>query len=130
MFILTIYFNDLYMINGIIIGNDEIKRTYLFHLIDQYSDLDIIENTDILYMTRIQTERLHDEIIDIEYIENNLYLTQEVLTNAKNNIVIMHPLPRNQEISREVDSDPRAAYFRQMDYGLWLRMAILYNLFA
>ena len=48
MFSLTIYFNDLYMINGIIIGNDEIKRTYLIHLIDQYSDLDIIENTDSL----------------------------------------------------------------------------------
>ena len=57
-------------------------------------------------------------------------LNTALLSQAKEDLVIMHPLPRNQEISREVDSDPRAAYFRQMDYGLWLRMAILYNLFA
>ena len=91
-----------------------------------YSSIeDIIETTDILYMTRIQKERIVDERIDFEFIEKNLYLTQEILTNAKHNIVIMHPLPRNKEINENIDNDPRAAYFRQMENGLYVRMALL-----
>jgi carbamoyl-phosphate synthase / aspartate carbamoyltransferase len=86
---------------------------------------EVIENTDVLYMTRIQKERLNGEVIDEEFIENNLYLTQETLTNAKNNLVIMHPLPRNNEINTNIDNDPRAAYFRQMENGLYVRMALL-----
>mgnify|MGYP001568226633 FL=1 len=86
---------------------------------------DVIETTDILYMTRIQQERLQGEEINNEYIENNLYLTQEILTNAKQNLVIMHPLPRNQEINTTIDNDPRAAYFRQMENGLYVRMALM-----
>ena len=91
-----------------------------------YSSLgDIIETTDVLYMTRIQKERFHNEDIDSNYIRNNLYLTQEILTNAKNNMVIMHPLPRNEEINENIDNDPRAAYFRQMENGLYVRMALI-----
>ena len=86
---------------------------------------DIIENTDILYMTRIQKERLADENIDYEYLSKNMYLTQDILTKAKNNIVIMHPLPRNEELNIDIDNDPRAAYFRQMENGLYIRMALL-----
>jgi carbamoyl-phosphate synthase / aspartate carbamoyltransferase / dihydroorotase len=86
---------------------------------------DIIEHTDVLYMTRIQKERLRTENIDYEFLKNNLYLTQEMLTNAKNNIVIMHPLPRNEELNINIDNDPRAAYFRQMENGLYIRMALL-----
>jgi aspartate carbamoyltransferase catalytic subunit len=86
---------------------------------------DVIETTDILYMTRIQTERLQGEEINNEYIEKNLYLTQEILTNAKQNLVIMHPLPRNEEINTTIDNDPRAAYFRQMENGLYVRMALI-----
>jgi len=89
---------------------------------------DIIESTDILYMTRIQKERISDELLDFNYIENNLYLKQETLTNAKNNIVIMHPLPRDGEIHTTIDNDPRAAYFRQMENGLYVRMALLHLL--
>ena len=81
-----------------------------------YSSInDVIENTDILYMTRIQKERLQGENIDDDFIRENLHLTQEILTNAKNNMVIMHPLPRNDEIHVNIDNDPRAAYFRQME---------------
>ena len=76
-------------------------------------------------MTRIQKERLKGEHIDGKYIEKNLYLTQEILTNAKNNMVIMHPLPRNDEINVNIDNDPRAAYFRQMENGLYVRMALM-----
>ena len=87
---------------------------------------DIIMTTDILYMTRIQKERFNNKNLDMEYIENNLYLTQEMLTNAKNNMVIMHPLPRNEEINTNIDNDPRAAYFRQMENGLYVRMALIH----
>ena len=93
---------------------------------DCYNSInDIIENTDILYMTRIQKERLNGEHINQEFIEKNLYLTQEILTNAKDNLVIMHPLPRNDEINVNIDNDPRAAYFRQMENGLYIRMALM-----
>lgn len=86
---------------------------------------DVIENTDVLYMTRIQKERLVGEEIDMSYIQNNLYLTQEIMTNAKQSMVIMHPLPRNKEINENIDNDPRAAYFRQMENGLYVRMALI-----
>ena len=76
-------------------------------------------------MTRIQKERLHGELLDDDYISKNLYLTPEILTNAKNNMVIMHPLPRYEEINTNIDNDPRAAYFRQMENGLYIRMALL-----
>ena len=82
----------------------------------------MIETTDVLYMTRIQKERLRGESIEIG---QNLYLTQELLTNAKQNMVIMHPLPRNDEINPNIDNDPRAAYFRQMENGLYVRMALI-----
>ena len=87
----------------------------------------MIETTDVLYMTRIQKERLNGESLDeeLEFIENNLYLTQEIMTNAKQNMVIMHPLPRNDELNPNLDNDPRAAYFRQMENGLYVRMALM-----
>ena len=84
---------------------------------------DIIKNTDVIYMTRIQKERFNSKEIDINLVKNNLYLTQEILTNAKDNIVIMHPLPRNEEISIDIDNDLRSAYFRQMENGLYVIMA-------
>ena len=106
-----------------------------------YSSIkDIIDTTDVLYMTRIQRERLcenelnelneldnnsHVNSENMELIEKNLYLTQEILTNAKQNMIIMHPLPRNNEIEPSIDGDPRAAYFRQMEHGLYVRMALL-----
>ena len=67
--------------------------------------------------------KLLDEINKV--IENNLYLTQELLTYAKHNMVIMHPFPRNNEINTNIDNDPRAAYFRQMENGLYVRMALI-----
>ena len=91
-----------------------------------YSSInDVIENTDIIYMTRIQNERLNENILYNKFIKNKLYLTQELLTNAKHNMVIMHPLPRNEEINTNIDNDPRAAYFRQMENGLYVRMALI-----
>ena len=86
---------------------------------------DIIRKTDVLYMTRIQKERLQGESLDESFIRKNLYLTKEILNNAKKNMIVMHPLPRNDEINVNVDDDPRAAYFQQMENGLYVRMAII-----
>ena len=91
----------------------------------EHSDLnDVLEKTDILYVTRIQKERFKSEK---EYIKfrNSYQITPQMLTRAKKNLVIMHPLPRVNEISNSVDNDPRAAYFRQMEYGMYVRMALL-----
>ena len=86
----------------------------------------VLEKTDVLYMTRIQKERFNDMEEYEDIIRNNKYrLTPEMLNRAKDDIIVMHPLPRVDEISEEVDNDPRAAYFRQMENGMYLRMALL-----
>ena len=86
---------------------------------------DVIAKTDVLYVTRIQRERFASpgeyEAVKGSYIVNN-----DVLARAKPDMVVLHPLPRVDEIDREVDFDTkRAAYFRQMRYGLFIRMALL-----
>ena len=99
-----------------------LPSSYLTSEDSQYIDLSpIIEKTDILYVTRVQRERLADTmVIDFSYA-----VTREDMGRAKENLVLMHPLPRVGEIPAELDSDPRAAYFRQMKYGLYVRMGIL-----
>ena len=108
---------------------DEETRKYLEERHIKYQTFtsinEVIETTDVLYMTRIQKERFQGEIVEEDFIEKNLHLTQETLTNAKSNMVIMHPLPRNEEIPENIDNDPRAAYFRQMENGLYVRMALI-----
>ncbi len=88
----------------------------------QHLDLDdVIEGTDVLYVTRVQKERLPGAIdIDFSYA-----VTPEHMGRARNDMVLMHPLPRVGEIPPSLDDDPRAAYFRQMKYGLYGRMALL-----
>lgn len=84
-----------------------------------------LPDTDVLYMTRIQKERFSTEE---EYKKAcGLYvITPKLMTSAKRTkMIVMHPLPRNQEISCEFDSDGRAAYFRQAEYGMYVRMALL-----
>lgn len=75
-------------------------------------------------MTRIQRERFNS-IQEYDKVKDCFKLTPKVLTNAKQRMIIMHPLPRIDEISKEIDSDPRAAYFRQAEYGMYVRMALL-----
>jgi len=92
---------------------------------EEFSNLDfILPETDVLYITRVQKERFENQE-DYEKVKGSYVITPEVLTRAKDRMIIMHPLPRVGEISMEVDSDPRAAYFRQMEYGLYVRMALL-----
>jgi carbamoyl-phosphate synthase/aspartate carbamoyltransferase/dihydroorotase len=89
---------------------------------------DIISTADVLYVTRIQKERMTDEelkIYDKREMEKNYVVTPSLLSNASEKMCIMHPLPRVKEIDVALDSDPRAAYFRQMENGLYVRMALL-----
>lgn len=84
----------------------------------------ILPKTDVLYVTRVQKERFEDPQ-DYEEVKGTYIITPETLAGAKEDLVIMHPLPRVGEISMELDDDPRAAYFRQMEYGMYVRMALL-----
>jgi carbamoyl-phosphate synthase/aspartate carbamoyltransferase len=84
--------------------------------------------TDVLYVTRIQKERFCDIKLDSNILDPNYCIDLELMKNAKEKMIVMHPLPRNQEISIDFDNDPRAVYFRQMKYGLYMRMAILNTL--
>ena len=86
-----------------------------------------LPDLDILYMTRVQKERFFNEE---EYIrmKDCYILTKEKLSLAKEDMLILHPLPRVNEISVEVDSDPRAAYFKQVQNGVYVRMALILTL--
>jgi carbamoyl-phosphate synthase/aspartate carbamoyltransferase len=86
-----------------------------------------IKISDVVYMTRIQKERFANEEEYYNVINNNNLIIDRniMMTCAKESMILMHPLPRNNEISVEVDSDPRAAYFDQVKNGVYMRMAIL-----
>lgn len=85
---------------------------------------DVIETTDVLYVTRIQKERFPD-ITQYEEVKNFFVVDEELLKKAKEKMIVMHPLPRVNELDYRVDRDPRAAYFRQVENGLYIRMALL-----
>ncbi|KAI9713556.1 MAG: hypothetical protein M1820_000938 [Bogoriella megaspora] len=85
---------------------------------------EVVAKTDVLYCTRVQKERF-DDLESYEKVKDVFVVNNKTLKDAKQNMVIMHPLPRNVEIAEEVDFDPRAAYFRQMKYGMYVRMALL-----
>ncbi|MCZ6530309.1 MAG: aspartate carbamoyltransferase [Chloroflexi bacterium] len=84
----------------------------------------VLPDTDVLYVTRVQKERFED-MEDYDAVKDAYVISPEVLAEAKDEMIVMHPFPRVGEISMEVDDDPRAAYFRQMEYGLYVRMALL-----
>ena len=88
----------------------------------EYGDLDdVIADTDVLYVTRVQKERIPGAIgIDFNYA-----VTPDHMARARNDMALMHPMPRVGEIPASLDNDPRAAYFRQMRYGLYVRMSLL-----
>jgi aspartate carbamoyltransferase catalytic subunit len=84
----------------------------------------VLATTDVLYVTRVQKERF-ENADDYESVKGSYVITPDTLKRAKQQMIVMHPLPRVGEIAMEVDDDPRAAYFRQMEYGLYVRMALL-----
>ena len=110
---------------------DYIKQTILdkkgIEYVETTSLEDAMPNIDILYMTRVQRERFFNEQ-DYIRLKDSYILTPEKLNTAKSDLTIMHPLPRVNEISVAVDNDPRACYFKQVNNGKFIRMALIMKL--
>lgn len=91
----------------------------------QYTDInEVIPKVDILYMTRIQRERFADPL-EYERVKNSYVLKNDMLENSKDNLKILHPLPRVNEISEDVDTNPKAYYFQQALNGVYVREALI-----
>ena len=88
---------------------------------------EVLPELDILYMTRVQKERFLDEE-EFERLKDSFILNPERMKLAKDDMIVLHPLPRVNEITQDVDNDPRAAYFRQVENGKFVRMALIYTL--
>ena len=88
---------------------------------------DVMPELDILYMTRVQKERFFNED-DYVRMKDFYILDKKKMNLAREDMIVMHPLPRVNEISVEVDEDPRAAYFKQAQYGVYVRMALILTL--
>ena len=124
-------------IKFVLISPDELKLpSYIKKEVLEKNNLEYVQTTnleevmpelDILYMTRVQRERFFNEE-DYLRLKDSYILTPEKLTNAKNDLSIMHPLPRVNEISVAIDEDPRACYFKQVLYGKFMRMALILKL--
>lgn len=94
----------------------DVRETYDVH--------DVIGEANVLYVTRVQKERFSD-LAQYEQVKEYYKITPELLAGVQSRMIVMHPLPRVNEISYEVDDDPHAAYFRQVRNGLYIRMALL-----
>ena len=115
-----------------------IQLAFLCHLAEAERDLlprprvdpegnvsgDILPEVDILYMTRVQKERFSD-LIEYEKVKNTYVLRNAMLDNTKDNLRVLHPLPRVGEIDPDVDANPKAYYFKQAENGVYTRMAII-----
>jgi aspartate carbamoyltransferase catalytic subunit len=96
----------------------------------QYTELDeVIPKVDILYMTRIQQERFADPL-EYERVKNAYILRNKMLDGARKNLKVLHPLPRVNEITEDVDSNPKAYYFQQAQNGVYVRQALLATIFG
>ena len=121
----------------ILISPEELRLPdYMLEEMQQNSNLkfrevrtleEVMPELDILYMTRVQKERFLDEE-EFDRVKDSFVLNPEKLEAAKKDMIILHPLPRVNEITRQVDSDPRAAYFRQVENGKFVRMALILTL--
>jgi aspartate carbamoyltransferase catalytic subunit len=104
------------VMNEVKAQNKTVHETYDVH--------DVIADVDVLYVTRVQRERFADQA-QFESVKDYYVITPELMEHAKEQMILMHPLPRVGEISYALDEDPRAAYFRQMENGMYIRMALL-----
>lgn len=124
-------------IRVILISPEELRLPdYMLHEMKANSRLEfreartmeeVMPELDILYMTRVQKERFLDEE-EFDRVKDSFVLDPEKLRSAREDMIILHPLPRVNEITREVDNDPRAAYFRQVENGKFVRMALICKL--
>lgn len=110
---------------------DYIKREVLIKNNIEFLEVErleeVIDSLDILYMTRVQKERFFNEE-DYLRLKDSYILNEEKMKMAKKDMIILHPLPRVNEISLSIDKDPRACYFRQAKYGMFARMALIAKL--
>jgi aspartate carbamoyltransferase catalytic subunit len=97
----------------------------------QYKEVKVLEEVlpelDLLYMTRVQKERFFNEE-DYIRLKDSFILDAKKMSYARKDMLVLHPLPRVNEIATEVDSDPRAVYFKQAEFGVYVRMALIMNL--
>lgn len=105
----------------------QLRDRYGCELVEVNYMEDVIDQIDIMYMTRIQKERFFNEA-DYLKLKNSFKLNREKLKNAREDMIIMHPLPRVNEIAYDVDDDQRAVYFEQSEMGVYVRMALIAKL--
>lgn len=121
----------------VLISPEELKiPTYLREEVLEHNNVpfeqvrslkDSLPKLDLLYMTRVQRERFFNEE-DYVRLKDSYILGAEKMKYAKDDMLVMHPLPRVNEISTEIDNDPRAVYFKQAEYGVYARMALIVKL--
>jgi aspartate carbamoyltransferase catalytic subunit len=131
-YLLTKYNNiKIYYVSPLVCKMDEDIKNYLTTNGVEWEEVNSLEKilplVDCVYMTRIQKERFHN-LEDYESAAGRYILDLKKIKLMKQKSIIMHPLPRVDEISQEVDNDPRAQYFNQAENGLYVRMALLYLL--
>ncbi|MFZ2193004.1 MAG: aspartate carbamoyltransferase [Candidatus Moraniibacteriota bacterium] len=123
--------NKIWLVSpGLVQMRDDIKEVLTRYQVEWFEtdNMDeILEKVDILYQTRVQTERVEDQVLleKIQREAEQLYLNMEKVERMKKDAIILHPLPRKNEIRFRVDQDPRAWYFKQSDNGVPIRMALL-----
>ncbi len=126
--LLALYNVELYLLSP---KSLEMPKSYLdaldkqgvpYHVLNDWGE--VLGELDILYMTRVQRERFK-LIEDYQAVKDDFILTPALVKTMKKDAIILHPLPRVNEIPPEIDSDPRAQYFQQVKNGLFLRMALL-----
>lgn len=127
-YVLNKFYNmhTIYVVNNTISDVSRritIKENYRF--VHEHNVGDWLSVADVIYMTRTQSERDPKQLYNKT---NNFILKKDYLNALKDDSIIMHPLPRNIEIEPEVDEDKRAVYFEQVKNGLFVRMALLYDL--
>ena len=118
---------------GLVRMKDDIKEYLQRYEVDFEEEEDlhaVASKVDVIYQTRIQKERFGDRIADYEQARGKYIINKSVMDCMQEHAVVLHPLPRVDEIDSEVDGDPRAAYFRQAHNGLYVRMALLRMLLA
>jgi len=131
--LLSIYKVELYLISP---KSLQLPKSYLDELKKQGIKYNVLNNwqdalgiVDVLYMTRVQKERFK-LIEDYQKVKDDFILTLDLVKGMKPDAIILHPLPRVNEIAPEIDSDPRAQYFQQVKNGLFLRMALLNHIYT
>ena len=119
------YCSELYPDNDLIELIEEHQKSV--NIINNYSNL---QEYDILYFTRLQKERLEEKLNKNIVYNFDIQFSRKHLENIKENAIILHPLPRNEELSTDIDNDNRCKYFEQVENGVYIRMAILRSIFS